>query len=63
MNKIIKKLIKRINKEECPDTVNKLLNELDAEVLASYNKTSGTLRTRDEYEDFIYNQVKNKISI
>lgn len=61
MNKSIKKLIKQINKEECPETITKLVNLLDFEINAAYKKTSGNLSSRDSYEDSIYSKLQNKI--
>ena len=61
MNKSIKKLIKQINKEKCPETITKLVKSLDFEVNATYNKTNGNLSSRDAYEDSIYSKLQNKI--
>jgi hypothetical protein len=61
MNKNIKKLIKQINKEKCIKTINSLTLLLDIEISTAYNKTKGSLSSREDYENNIYSKLRSKV--
>lgn len=61
MNKNIKKLIKQIKKEKCIKTINSLTLLLDIEINTAYNKTKGSLSSREDYENNIYSKLRNKV--